>query len=167
MNHKRPSSQRGAVLMTTVILLLLITVLALSAVLMNSTQTRVAANSADSLIAYQTAEGALTEAENALLAGNYDVTQFAANTAGLYVLDAAASTPVWSKPATWTTATAKISSYQGGSNAAAAYVIEKLPSVIRPGQNMKTPTQVYRITARAVGQSGNSPIILQSTLQIQ
>lgn len=160
------ASQRGAVLLTTVILLIVLTLGALAAVSMNSTQTRVATNSADNQVAYQTAEGALGEAEKNLIAGAYSPSSFVANTNGLYVLDPAA-TPVWANPSIWTTTGATIQGFQGGSSAGAQYVIEKLPPVTMPGQSMKTPVQVYRITARALGKSGRSPVILQSTVQVQ
>ena len=160
------TAQRGAVLITTVILLILLTLGALAAMSMNGTQTRVATNSADHQVAYQTAEGALGEAASKLLAGAYSASEFAANTKGLYVFDPTAA-PVWANPSIWKTSGAVMPGFQGGSSAGAYLLIEKLPPVIKPGQNMKSPTQVYRITARAVGTSGRSPVILQSTVQMQ
>ena len=160
------SRERGAVLLTTVMLLVMLTVLALTAVSMNTIQTRMATNSADYQVAYQTAEGALNQAQNALLAGTYPASGFAANTNGLYVFDPSTA-PIWSNASTWTTATAVLQGFQGGSNQTAQYVIEKLPPIIKPGQSMKTPVQVYRVTARAVGKSGRSPVTLQTTVQVQ
>ena len=160
------SPQRGAVMITTVILLILLTLSALAAMTMNGTQTRVATNSADNQVAYQTAEGALSAAASQLLAGTYSASEFAANTNGLYVFDATAA-PVWASAAVWSRSEAVIQSFQGGSSATAHFVIEKLPPVSMPGQNMKASTQIYRITARAVGASGRSPVILQSTVQVQ
>lgn len=163
---RRRLSQRGAVLLTTVMLLVLLTILALAAVSMNSTQTRVATNSADYQVAYQTAEGALSQAQNNLIGGTYTASAFAANTNGLYVFDPAAA-PVWANSSIWATSSAVIPGFQGGSSTGAQYLIEKLPPVTKPGQSLKTPVQVYRITARAVGKSGRSPVVLQSTVQIQ
>lgn len=159
-------SQRGAVLITTVLMLILLTLGALAAVSMNSTQTRVATNSADNQVSYQTAEGALSEAKTKLLAGVYSAAGFAANTNGLYVFDPAVA-PVWTDPSIWITSGAVIQGFQGGSSAGALYLIEKLPPVTKPGQSMKTPLQVYRITARAVGKSGRAPVVLQATVQVQ
>lgn len=162
------SSQRGAVLLTTVILLVLLTILALAAVSMNSTQTRVATNSADNLVAYQTAEAALNQAETALISGSY--TGFGLNTQGLYTFTPG-STPLWaanlSTASWWQSATNAIQGFQGGSSQPAAFVIELMPPVIKPGQGMKAVVNVYRITARAVGTSGQSPVVLQSTMQVQ
>lgn len=162
------SSQRGVVLLTTIIMLVLLTILALAAMSMNSTQTRVATNSADNLVAYQTAEAALNQAETALVSGSY--TGFGLNTQGQYTFSPG-STPLWaanlSNTSWWQSATNAIQGFQGGSNQAAAFVIELLPPVIKPGQGMNTLVNVYRITARAVGASGQSPVVLQSTMQVQ
>lgn len=158
-------SQHGSVLIITLLLMLMLTIIAVTQVSYNSTQTHIATNSADAQIAFQTAEGALNEATNNLIAGNFSSTGFLSNTNGLYLLDPN-NAPVWST-IDWTNAGAVIMSFQGGSSTQAAYMIEQLPSVIRPGQSSSTPTQVYRITAHAVGASGNSPVILQSTEQLQ
>jgi type IV pilus assembly protein PilX len=167
-----PSSQRGAVLITTVILLVLLTILALAAVSMNSTQTRVATNSADNLVAYQTAEAALNQAETAL--ANFAYNGFTANTQGQYMFNPGGS-PVWagnlSNASWWQSSTNAIQAFQGGSSQQAAYVIEQLPSVALKGQSTSssspTMVSVYRITARSVGASGQSPVVLQTTMQVQ
>lgn len=67
----------------------------------------------------------------------------------------------------WSSSSSVISSFQGYSNSQAGYIIEQLPSIIQPGQNIKSPTYVYRITARSLGASGNTSVMLQSTVQIQ
>jgi type IV pilus assembly protein PilX len=162
----KPSAQRGVVLFTTMMLLVMLTILALAAYALNTTQTRVATNSADSMVAYQTAEGTLAQAESALLADTYADSSFAANSNGLYVFDPSAA-PVWKDASIWSSANAVLPGFQGGSSAPAAYLIERLPSVSKPGSNMRTQTRVYRITARAVGKSGGSAVILQSTVSVQ
>lgn len=156
---------QGSVLIITLLLMLMLTVMAVTQVSFNSTQTRIATNTTDIQVAFQTAEGALSAATNNLLAGNYAVGSFLSNTNGLY-LSNASSAPLWTT-VDWSGVNSTIKSFQGNSNAQAAYIVEQLPSVIRPGQNMSTPTQVYRITSRAVGASGSSSIMLQSTVQIQ
>ena len=81
---------------------------------------------------------------------------------GLYVLNTN-NAPLWTT-IDWNNAGAVIMSFQGSSNTQAAFIIEELPSVIQPGQSAALQTHVYRITARAVGASGQSPVILQSTI---
>jgi len=158
-------AQRGSTLFVTAILMLLLIVLALGALSLNTTQTRIATNAADAQIAFQTAEGALNQAQTNIISGNYPASSFQANTNGLYVFSPG-SAPLWTT-VNWASTSAVISSFTGNSNAPAAYFIELLPPVVRPGQSMKTPTQVFRVTARAVGASGGAPVILQTNVQIQ
>ncbi|MEO6920043.1 MAG: PilX N-terminal domain-containing pilus assembly protein [Collimonas sp.] len=158
-------SQRGATLFITTIMMLLLTILALGAMSLNSMQTRIATNAADAQIAFQTAEGALNQAQTNIIAGNYPPGTFVANSNGLYTF-APASAPLWTT-VNWSSSSAAIQSFTGNSSAPAAYIIEQLPSVIRPGQNYKKQTQVFRVTVRAVGASGGAPVMLQSTVQIQ
>ena len=157
-------TQRGAVLLITVMLVLMLTILALGLVALNSTQTRIATNSADVQIAFQTAEAALNQAQSNLLAGAYPIGNFQSNGNGLYIFNPA-NPPLWTT-ILWSGA-AVISSFQGNSSTPAAYFIELLPSVVLPGQNMKKVTRVYRVTARGVGASGGAPVLLQATVQIQ
>ena len=159
------SSQSGSVLIITLIVMLMLTIMAVTEVSFNSTQTRIATNVADEQIAFQTAQGALNEATNNLLANNYPTANFLDNSNGLYVFNAN-NPPLWTT-VNWTNAGVVIMSFQGSSTAQSSYFIELLPSVISGGQNINTPTQVYRITVHAVGASGNSPVILQSTVEIQ
>lgn len=158
-------AQKGYVLLMTLILLIALTVLALTEVSLNSTQTRIAANATDTEISFEKTEGALNEAINYLLNGTYSANDFLQNANGLYVLDPTAA-PLWTT-VDWSSTTAVIKSFQGNSNSQSSYIIEQLPSVIRPGQNMKTPTFIYRITARSLGANGNTALLLQSTILIQ
>ena len=158
-------SCQGSVLIITLLLMLMLTVIAVTQISFNSTQTRIATNTADLQVAFQTAEGALNAATNNILAGTYTSSGFAANANGLYTPNPS-DDPLWST-INWSGQNAVITSFQGNSNGQATYIIEQLPSVIGPGQNFNKPAQVYRITARAVGASGNSVVMLQSTEQIQ
>ncbi|MBS0444970.1 MAG: pilus assembly protein PilX [Proteobacteria bacterium] len=165
---ERPA--RGVVLITTAVLLVVLMILALAGVSMISTQTRVATNSADVQVAYQAAEGALATAQNQLIAGTIPATDFVANAHGYYRFDTSGvQPPVWSDASIWSDAGKVVQGTLGNAAGALgyAYVIEQLPPVIRPGQAMNRPTQVYRITARATGRSGNAPVVLQSTVQLQ
>ena len=157
------SRKKGSVLILALILLLMLTIMAVAEMSVNSTQTRIAANTADEQVAFTTAEAALNEAVNNLLAGQYS--NFAANTNGLYVFNF--NNDPWWTTINWTAPGAVIPSFQGQSKAQSAFIIEQLPSIVKPGQNSGSPTQVYRITARAVGASGNTAVILQSDVQIQ
>jgi type IV pilus assembly protein PilX len=161
----RQRLQRGSVLITTLLMLVVLTIMAVSQISLNSTQTHIATNATDAHIAFQTAEGALSDATNNLLANTYTASSFLSNANGLYLLDPNAP-PLWTT-VDWTNPNSVIMSFQGSSVAPAAFIIEQLPSVIAEGQSLGAETQVYRITVRAVGASGGSAIIIQSTLKVQ
>lgn len=163
--HPIPRFQQGYIMVMSMVLLILLTVLAVTQVSLNTTQTRVAANATDTEVSFEKTEGALNEALSLLINGSYSADNFIANNNGLYLLDASAY-PKWAT-VNWSNHAEVINSFQGYSGSKASYIIEQLPSVIKPGQSMKSPTHVYRVTARTVGASGNSSIILQATLQVQ
>ncbi|CEG58508.1 pilus assembly PilX family protein [Legionella fallonii] len=159
------TKQQGYVLLITLVLMIMLTVLALTQVASNTNQTRVASNATDSEITFEKTEGAVNQAINNLNNGTYTAASFLNNSNGLYVFDPN-SPPLWTT-INWSSS-AVINSFQGNTGSQAAYFIEKLPSVCLPGQNCRTQTNnLYRITARAVGASGSSAVIIQTTLQVQ
>ena len=157
--------QQGSILIISLVLLLMLSIIAIGEISINTTQTRIATDSLDEQIAFETAEGALNAATNNLIAGVYTPAAFLAGTNGLYLFNPN-NAPIWTT-INWNNAGSVINSFQGKSNTQGAYIIEQLPSIIQVGQNMNSPTQVYRITARGVGPSGNTVVILQTTMQIQ
>jgi len=161
---QRRQKQQGFILITTLFLLLMLTVLAVSQTASNTSQTQIATNATDSEISFEKAEGALNEAINRMLQNNYSIDLFANNSNGLYVFDSTKS-PLW-ETVNWE-GTGVIRSFSGMSGLQANYIIEQLPSVVQPGQSMRTLTRMYRITGRAVGQNGVSSVLLQSTIQLQ
>jgi type IV pilus assembly protein PilX len=165
----RPPAQRGFILVTALILLVVLTMLALSAFGLIGTQTKVAANSASQQLTFQAAEGALQQAQTNLLGGSYTPAQFAANSAGLYVYNPSNAAP-WTT-VNWASSSAVMSSNSWAtslpSSISAAYMIEMMPPVVIPGQNFANPASVYRITAYATQASGGAPVMLQSLVQIQ
>lgn len=158
------SRQQGYVLLTTLILMIMLTMLALTQVSLNTTQTRVATNVTDTEITFEKTEGAVNEAINSINNGTYIAASFLNNSNGLYLYNQNSS-PLW-KTVNWSSG-AVINSFQGKSGNQASYFIEKLPSVCQPGQNCKTPTNIYRITGRGLGANGNSSVLIQTTVQTQ
>ena len=156
---RKDHGQRASVLISTLILLVMLTVLALASMSLNTTQTRMAGNTVDAQVAYQTAEAALHAGVADLQAGNYTLADFIANANGLYTLSAAAS-PRWTM-VDWTSATEVVLCSNCGAGTQAAYLIEYLPPVVVPGSSAKN---AYRITTRALGVSGKSPVMLQATV---
>lgn len=163
ITHQRKTEQ-GFILITTLVLLIILTILGVSQISINSTQTQVATNVADSENTFEKTEGAVNDAINKMLAHSYTASNFASNANGLYLFNQS-NTPIW-QTVTWS-CSAVISSFSGLNGAQSSYLIEQLPSVAQPGQNMKSLTKVYRITARAAKQTGNSSVLIQSTVQIK
>jgi len=179
MHLNRRSKQTGAVLFVALILLLILSLLGVTAARMQTVEERMARNEDNRQTGAQAAEAALRNAEAGLLAGLY--TNFAANTNGLYELTPANGSVV--SGINWQTAAAPtVLSYTSPSNTGPAlnaipanartptYVIESLPPVAVPGDSIDsvqyaaptTPVAVYRVTANGQGADGTSSTTLQS-----
>jgi type IV pilus assembly protein PilX len=177
--------QRGAVLFVSLILLLILTLIGVTAARMQTVEERMAQNDDNHQLALQAAEAALRYGETLLWGGIYSTSDFAANANGLYQLQTEVQAAVgssnpaqasivdsinWSSPGTQSMAYAG----PGLSNApappqSAQIVIESLPPVARAGDPICTPgygqeqvCSVYRITAHAVGGDSTSAATLQS-----
>lgn len=161
--HQRKKEQ-GFILITTLVLLIILTILGVAQISINSSQTQVATNVSDSENTFEKTEGAVNDAINKMLTHSYTASNFINNANGLYLFNQN-NTPIW-QTVTWS-GSAVISSFSGLNGSQSSYLIEQLPSVAQPGQNMKSLTKVYRITARAAGQTGNSSVLIQSTVQIK
>lgn len=163
LNYRSHAKQEGYILLMTVILLLLLTILGLNLVSLNTTQTRVASNATTSEVSFDKTEGAVNEAINYLLNGTYKASSFLKNANGFYLFDPSVA-PLWTT-INWQSSASITSNFQGNTTTKANYIIEQLPSVILPGQNMKTTTYIFRITA--IGTNGNASVLIQSTVQLQ
>ncbi len=157
------SRQRGAVLVVSLMILLVLTVLVLAATRGAVLMERMAGNSRQLDQAFQTAEAALREGEGRLDAAALpDVTK----TAGWYHY-AIKPAPDWTQPTAWdAAANGKLSYTINGANAQIS--IEELPAVPDPGGGLNPAEQpqegtVYRISARGYGQRGDTFVILQTT----
>jgi len=182
---KSPSQQRGVVLFVALILLLILSLLGVTAARMQTTEERMARNEDNRQIGAQAAEAALRAAETGLTTGVYAASQFSANANGLYELNPSVSSGIlWGPPAfIWSTVGAAITYSPTDplnpmpaltSLPAAAqspqYVIENLPAVAMPGDSINqvqysaptSPVTVYRITASGVGADSSTTTILQS-----
>ncbi|MHB1617039.1 MAG: pilus assembly PilX family protein [Metallibacterium sp.] len=149
---------RGFVLLTALVMLLVLTLAAIVAMAMQTTQIRVAANAESAQMALAAAEGALMTDQAAALQLQYPVTPVLC----------AATTASWNGTTTcgataWpTTATAAVP----------GVAIEQLPAVTRPGESAATGTYpgnrapIFRITVRAANPSNqNSQAVVQSLIQ--
>jgi type IV pilus assembly protein PilX len=170
--YRSRKHQDGAVLFITMIFLLIITLIAITAARMQTVEEQMARNDDNHQLALQSAEAALRQAEAALQDGIYTDANFAGNSNGTYLLTseptAGASivdTPGW---------TAAALNYSGPALSsvpvpAAKYVIEALPPVTTPGQPMcssmyggASTCSVARTTAQATGGDTTSTVTVQS-----
>ena len=181
-NLKPTSQQRGIVLFVALILLLILSLLGVTAARMQTTEERMARNEDNRQIGAQAAEAALRAAEAGLTNGLYSASQFANNTNGFYQLNAATGSVLQGPPAlNWNAPGAAIT-YPDPANPmppltslppaaqSPKYIIENLPAVAMPGDSIGqvqyaspvSPVTVYRVTANATGADSSSTTILQS-----
>ena len=173
-------NQHGAVLFVSLILLLILTLIGITAARLQTGEEAMARNAHNHQLAMQSAEAALRSAESSLWIGLYSTSDFAANTSGLYELQSeiqsgtpasVADTIDWSSPAGQTMP------YGGPTLAgvpvppeAAQVIIESLPPAATPltgpicgaGYGQTQGCFVYRVTAHAVGGDSSSNATLQS-----
>lgn len=162
--------QRGAVLVVALIMLLVMTLIGVTSLSSTAMQERMAGNMREINTAFQAAEATLRDGENFLTAAA--LPEFN-GTNGLYVPAPGGDPQHWDVAANWTGSGSR--TYSGSLDTddvalaeAPRYMVEELVPVPAPGgtQTSDAPapeTGMYRITARAVGRSDTTVVILQST----
>lgn len=173
--------QQGMALIVSLVLLLALTIIGLTAARSASVEQRMTTNELDKQRAFQASEAALLATENGLLAGkwtNFQPVGSSSASAGLYALDTASppTTPLW-QTIDWTN-TSNYLTYDGitGQSLPSVAVqpkiiIEQLPSTAAPGQSLTAPQygagtaqiNVYRITVLGTGGDGDAQVMLQTT----
>lgn len=169
-----PRRQQGVALFISLVLLLVLTIAGVSAVQTTSLEERMARNSHDSLIAFQSAEAALRQAEN-WLEGNINTTaNFSpAGANGLWTAADFGDAEVWEDAGVWSgTGSVQVTTSIPDVAAQPRYVIEWVATVQRTENAVMMQSsynslfdriEVFRITARGVGGSANAQVFLQST----
>lgn len=172
--HQRQHEQ-GAVLVTGLIFLVVLTLLGVSAMSVNALEERMAGNSRDLNIAFQAAESGLRDAELDILKNISPASGFDASCINGLCLPPTSSTPL-AQSINWsdTSITRKYGAYTGTASLALVssqprYIIELLSTLpASPGQSIATGIKpassavVYRISALGVGGRSESRVILQS-----
>lgn len=166
--------QRGVALFISLVLLLVLTIIGVSAVQTTSLEERMARNTHDNVLAFQAAESALREAEN-FLQNNVNSTALftAGGNNGLWRAADYGQTDRWKQAGIWTGANSVQAATAVQSVAEQPrYLIEWVATVQRAenpsllGSSYSTlfdRIEVFRITARGVGGTTNARVILQST----
>ena len=164
--------QGGMVLFVALILLVILSLLGVTAARMQTVGERMARNDDNRQLGAQAAEAGLRGAETGLLTGIY--VNFAGNANGLFAPLLANGSPVTNFD--WTTALAyagpPLTSVPAASQAP-KFVIENLPSVAVAGDDISVtslnpsspPVTVYRVTARGLGADGTSTTTLQTIVR--
>jgi type IV pilus assembly protein PilX len=165
----RTVRQRGSALIISLLILIVMTLIGLTGISSSSLEEKMAGNTRDQALAFQAAEAALRAGEdyfnNTIVSVN---TAFNGETAWLYPQN---SVPDLLSDDTWDTA----ESYAGdiaGVQDQPKYIIELLGRVTDPSSNITIENYAgsngagdiiaARVTARAVGGTGNTVAILQS-----
>lgn len=160
-----PGQERGAVLMFSLIMLLLLTIIGVTAMQMTTLQERMAGGYRDRHLAFQGAEAALREGEDLL--SRATVPDFSSNGAdGFYQTGTA---PDWSE---FDSATTRLYADGDAGNEindsleeAPEYFIERLEyrggvgNTLRPGP--LDENDLFRVTARSTGATGQATVVLQ------
>lgn len=176
-----PSSQRGIALVTGLMFLVVLTLIALSALKSTSLEERMAGNARDQELAFEAAEAGVRDALRYIAVNNLSpASPFAAGcAAGLCLNDLA--TPVWQTITAnddWTSA--KTLAYSGAALTSDGvkplanqphYIIELLPTATPPGFSMSTGKGLsggevtpFRITSRGWGVNGTTQATVQTVM---
>jgi len=159
MNYAHRKNQSGVVLVISLIMLLLLTIIGVTAMQVNNLEEKMAGNARDQNIAFQAAESTLQEAESFILNNpNSDVTYSGAN--GL--LDIADDEPTNFFTHSWSAADSTAAPNNYGLTEDPRYIIKRISGPIA-GATADDPDRTYfKITARATGASAGTQIILQA-----
>jgi type IV pilus assembly protein PilX len=164
----------GVALFISLVLLLLLTIIGVSAVQTTTLEVRMARNEHDTLLAFQSAESALRDAEALLETLTSAVSFTDAGTNGRWTIADLGDPDRWNLAGLWTGAL----SVTGATNVAGVaaqprFIIEHVASVLREDNayQLNDPyaggtadrIEMFRITARGVGGSPNAVVLLQST----
>ena len=165
-------NQTGSALIVSLSILLVLTILGVSAMRTTSLEEKMAGNSRDAQLAFEAAEAALREAEDFIIKSVNDDAYVDSTTlgAGLYRASAIISADAWTEEAKW--AVAIQAPYSTEVALPPRFMIQKLESKLGQGTKADLGKAIsydendqalfYQITARGTGISPNSRVMLQS-----
>jgi type IV pilus assembly protein PilX len=164
----------GVALFISLVLLLLLTIIAVSSVQTTTLEVRMARNDHDTLLAFQATETALRDAEVFLETVTSTASFSAAGTDGLWTIADFGATSRWEIAGVWGGALSVVApTVVAGVSAQPRFIIEHAASVLREenAYQLEDPyavsaadrIEMFRVTARGVGGSPNAVVLLQST----
>jgi len=161
-----PQRQKGAVLVISLLMLLVLTLLGINSMSSSSLEEKMAHATLDRNVALQSAEAALREAEN-WLEGIVATAALTGNN-GLYGLNDTA--PDQYNPTTWSSTTNHVPATAPEGSNSAQYFIKEIGAISSGGEDLRLPRNIaegdvttFRITARgAGGAAGGAEVLLRS-----
>lgn len=167
-------NQKGGVLITTLILLLVMTLIGFSSIDMNLLNQKMLSNKQNKMIAFNSAEMALKDAENRIESLTGTESFNIQGSGGYFKFDPNVHYKVWEE-IDWSDASSVIESDKkpDGAVASGRYIIE-LYSEMKANEDVlnmsnygssiaSEKTEIFRITAYGAGATDDSYVILQST----
>jgi len=173
-NFYRPNqNQSGSVLIISLIVMLVLTVLGVSGMKSSVMEEKMAGNMRDSQLAFQAAEATLKEAERHIETNVVSVANFDTNGSdGLYDRS---QHKVWNQIGWTSNDSLEFTNFSTNYaiNTPPRYIIQHVASQLNNVDNLNMDNygqgtgagrvEMFLITARAVGNSGNTVVMLQST----
>lgn len=168
-------TQRGVALFISLVLLLILTIIGVSAVQTTTMETRMARNEHDSMLAFQAAESALRDAEEVLEGVVTTATFTDTGTDGLWTIAEMGDPDRWEQAGVWEGNTSIETTTDLGGIVAEPprYLIEHIASVLREENAYQVSDpyaasaadriEIFRVTARGTGGSTNARVLLQTT----
>jgi type IV pilus assembly protein PilX len=168
--------QRGAILVTSLLLLLVLTIIGITAMQMTRMQERMAGNTRDMNLAFQGAEATLRDGETLIRGQVARPENCSAAPCDFWEEDAAAVTQLADRAGAWWTANAL--EYEPDGNRVAVsqdvaelaedprFVVQAIgwvPDSLTMGHEVQPGRDFYQVTGRSTGGSGNATAVLQST----
>ena len=173
LNHP-PQNQRGVALFISLVLLLVLTIIGVSAVQTTSLEVRMTRNEHDTLLAFQAAESALRDAEAQLEAITTTTVFTETGNNGLYTVADIGDPEHWKDPDIWAAGNSiQAANTIDGVAGQPRYIIEHVASVLLENNayQQEDPyaaaandrVEIFRITARGMGGTENARVLLQSS----
>ncbi|MCU0809885.1 MAG: PilX N-terminal domain-containing pilus assembly protein [Thiobacillaceae bacterium] len=164
----KPARQQGIALIMGLMFLVVLTLLGMAAMRGTILEERMAGNARDRDLAFQSAEAALRAAELEITGATLQ--PFAAGTARTPRIADGTLNDYWQTTHDWPNQSVAVGWQPEGTNEVPRYVIEELGVTAGGGTGglgvgALNDEGVYRVTARGVGSSANTVVILQAVYE--
>lgn len=171
MSHISRQTQKGVVLLVTLVIMLIVTLLVISSVQTTKIQMLMSRNVRDGRVAFQAAEASLRVAES-FLSTEFSLAAYQANGSGKYVERIAGETDRWLEDTTWQGGNSLVVTYSDSAEPP-RYIVEYVGAVVSEEDwlNMDNVgggigadrTQMFKVTALGTGKTPAAKSMIQST----